>query len=1157
MDPALQELMAEGGPDDEVAVVVRLHHGANPPPALRLVARFGTIATGRAQRGALRALHADPAIASLKAPREYARELDAVHGAGEADGPPDAAPDDVRRPPDLAETGRGTAVCVIDWSLDYAHPDFRKNDGSTRLLGLWDQRGAAMPANRYGYGRVHRPAAIDHALAQHDPFAALGYTPAANAHGTHVLGIAAGNGRAGGPQGIAPEAGLIFVHLGSGGGDLGNSIELLEAIDFAVRTAGDQPLAINLSLGRHAGPHDGTLLVERAIDWLLVNRPGTAVVQSAGNYYSRDVHMAGRISETRSAQLPFRMTQRDAVPVSVEIWYNGADEFAARMRGPGGASAIAALGVNTPVRLADGREVGYLYHRRADPNNGDNLINLFLRREAAAGVWEIEIEGIDVVDGRWHAWIERNAACRPCQAQFRHDLAEPQNTTGSICNAMRTIAVGAYDGHDPAHPLPDFSSVGPTRDGRRKPLLAAPGVRVLSVRSRADASGAPGYLRMSGTSMAAPHVTGTLALMMQAAGRQRVTALRRTLFATLAPAGADDPRWGYGQLAITEAVTRARALPAPAVVQPAPPHHEAEAMSRDPAGAVARLSRDSVATSDFPLALAGQSPLAMLRRALDPDDRSMGVVAWRGLRLAGELRHGDLLLRHGPTCAPRLMVIADPTPLSAVAMRRLGVVTEGPLPGRYVRVSEPGSGAPAGFARRVTGPDGLMLNDTVILRHEGEADSETAPLPPATRPMIRRGSTGPAVAEAQTRLNQVHATRQSLDHCPLDVDGKFGAATAAATLSFQRFAFAGQPGEWDSVIGPRTWTALIAASEPDQPVPTVPPLFNHYVPPLIGTDPPGGYIPVGFTGALSWREDNRGRVTFPPFTPFAALSTSLDSTGLGTEAIAFADFAVPDLRTFLLDLGEGNMPRWFGVAVSNSLDRFDNFNLFFHPQPPPERVAELNSEYPTFGGTWKHVFRYVRTLGRQLVGSRRKQILIVPFVPPAEYLTRNLLHSHWNELLNSIGEHVQGALLSDRNIAGPQPAVELANIVLSSFSFGVVGLGNFRAMASGAGSVVREIWDFDGHHSLPGRNVALALRKQATRLIQFDQQPVSKRTDSLGVHRIHHLPPAGWSDFPKDKVSGNNPIIVPNNARATARNIHEQMHQTMALHAFLVSTVGR
>ncbi|MEN2786470.1 S8 family serine peptidase [Sphingomonas qilianensis] len=575
MDPALQELIAEGRPEDEVAIVVRLQDKAEPPVGMRLISRFGPVATARAQRDELARLHADPAIASLKAPRLYAKELDAIHEPlGVAlEGIEDSQPGDERRPAGLAETGKGTIVCVIDWSCDFAHPDFRHPDGRTRLLALWDQR-IGRAENRYGYGRMHDRAAIDRALLQQDPFVALGYPCTDRAHGTHVMGIAAGNGRAGGPAGVAPEADLIFVHLGNGGEDLGSSIELLEAVDFAVRMAGDRPLAINFSLGRHAGPHDGTLLIERAIDWLLMNRPGTAIVQSTGNYYSRDVHMNGRISEARIARLPFRLGRRDTQPVSVEIWYKGADEFIASARGPDGVAAQAPLGGKAELRTAAGQEVGRLYHRRNDPNNGDNLINLFLNPHAKSGAWELQIEGIDVVDGRWHAWIERNAACAPCQGQFPSDLSASDGTTGSICNALRTIAVGAYDGHDPAHPLPPFSSVGPTRDGRRKPLLAAPGVRTLSVRSRADPAAAPGYVRMSGTSMAAPLVTGTLALMLQAAGPQRISALRRCLFASLAPVSEDNARWGYGKLDIMAAVVRARALaqkPPPKVPSPAGP----------------------------------------------------------------------------------------------------------------------------------------------------------------------------------------------------------------------------------------------------------------------------------------------------------------------------------------------------------------------------------------------------------------------------------------------------------------------------------------------------------------------------------------------------------------------------------------------------------
>ena len=826
MDPALRELIAEGAADDEVAVVVRFHDKAiRVPRDLRIVARFGTVVTARTPRNALARLHADPAIASIKAPRLYSAELHMVHGVefGESDAP---LAGDTRRPEGLAETGRGTVVCVLDWSIDFAHPDFRKPDGTTRFLGIWDQRARGTGLAPYGYGRVHTNAAIDRALAAADPFATLGYTPSPAAHGTHVLGIAAGNGRAGGPAGVASEADLIFVHLSGGGeDDLGSSIELLEGIDFAVRVAGNRPLVINMSLGRHAGPHDGTLLVERAIDALLVARPGTAIVQSAGNYFSRRVHMTGRLSEGRTARLPVQRTRPDGAPVQVEIWYKGADAFDAHVSGPGGVQGSAALGMDTPLR-AGTTGVGHFYHRRTDPNNGDNLINLMLRPDAPVGEWTIELEGIDVVDGRWHAWIERDTGCPACQAQFPADLVSTIGTTGSICNAMRTVAVGAFDGHDDQRGIPVFSSSGPTRDGRRKPLLSAPGVRVIAPRSRADAAAEPGYVRMSGTSMAAPHVAGTIALMMQAAGLQRISALRRILFTTLDRADGDEDRRGYGLLNIANAVERARALPP--LVQPT-------AREGDPLAQL--LPRIGVQLADLPDAATA------LGRALDPGDPALRLIGWPGRPLVEPPRAGDLMLRHGPVAGARLMAIADAALLQAQQLAARGLLTEHGLPGRFVQIADH-RGAPA-IGRRLVGPDGLVVAETYVLRPSGSGE---APEPPAQRRMIRSGSNGPDVAEAQSLLDRIDARRSAagasrIANCPLTVDGRFGALTRGAVVSFQRIAFPGQPNEWDGVVGPRTWAMLDLHASGDA-VPDGPP--PHTVPPGGG----GPFIPVTMTSGV-------------------------------------------------------------------------------------------------------------------------------------------------------------------------------------------------------------------------------------------------------------------------------------------------------------------
>lgn len=571
MDPALQELIhGAGDPGDEVSVILRLRDPAVPPPGVRVVARFGDVVTARVLRASLEEVWADDATVSVKASHIYSPDVEPPSAENEPD-----ATDDARRPSGVSETGRGVVLGFVDWGCDFVHPDLRRSDGSTRLLALWDHpSGPSASAEPYGYGRIIGREEIDAALLSADPYDALGYHPASfdtglGAHGTHTLSIAAGNGRAGGSLGMAPDADIVFVNLGKREGHdvvpLGRSAELLEAIDYINNVAADRCVVVNLSLGRHAGAHTGQSLVERSMDHFVSSMPGRAIVQSSGNYYERRTHGSWQLTPGQTEEFTIEVDPSDATTNEVDIWYSGRDRLIVVLASPTlGLEKRVGLGSSAALRH-NGSEIARVYHRAHDPNNGDNQCSIMLEPTPDSSQWQITLIADDVVDGRVHAWIERDSGCRACQSRLASREADPRTTTGTIANGFRTIVVGAYNAHRADSPVAPFSSSGPTRDGRQKPDILAPGVMELGARSHPHSGllTSP-YVRMSGTSMAAPAVAGAVALLFERGGHLGIEDTRRILLASCDPAAEDsDPRRvGAGKLNVRNALE---------LVTPAPP----------------------------------------------------------------------------------------------------------------------------------------------------------------------------------------------------------------------------------------------------------------------------------------------------------------------------------------------------------------------------------------------------------------------------------------------------------------------------------------------------------------------------------------------------------------------------------------------------------
>ena len=427
-------------------------------------------------------------------------------------------------------SGAGVIVAVIDSGIDYSHPDFRNADGTTRILNLWDQTipsgSVADPLSvekgnqafleapaGYFTGTEFSQAVINRALEQTTERERYEICPSRDisGHGTHVTGIAAGNGAAsqGRYRGVAYESPLLVVKSGTPGeSSFPRTTELMQAVDYCIRKAQEygMPVVLNLSFGNNYGSHSGNSLLESYLDDM-ANYWRTSIVAGSGNEGASAVHASGTMRENVTKDVEIAVSSYEP-SLNVQIWKNYSDEIAVSLIHPNGRRVGPVQQILGPQRFRLGNTDILLYYGEPSPYSPYQEIYFDLlpvNDYIDSGIWTIQLVPQKIAAGNYDMWLPAGGVLN-VGTGF---LLPSEKTTLTIpSTAARVITVGAYDGYFDRAAA--FSGRGYTRETNQvKPDLAAPGVDITSC--------APGggYVVRSGTSMATPFVTGGTALLMQ------------------------------------------------------------------------------------------------------------------------------------------------------------------------------------------------------------------------------------------------------------------------------------------------------------------------------------------------------------------------------------------------------------------------------------------------------------------------------------------------------------------------------------------------------------------------------------------------------------------------------------------------------------------
>jgi subtilisin family serine protease len=467
----------------------------------------------------------------------------------------------VQREP-LSLSGRGCVMVFIDTGIDYTNPVFRKEDGSSRILAIWDQtiQDGQAPEG-FLYGSEYTKVEIDRALRSETPYEVV---PSRDekGHGTAVASVAAGSRVDNGFSflGAAPDADIVVVKLKECKRYLRDfyllpervpayeETDLLLAVQYGDRFARTflRPVVFCIGVGTSYGDHEGSSALSQYLEAIAARR-SRAVVVCGGDEGNADHHFQGAFTDAQNSTTVEVRVGDGSQGFLLQFWGTVPDVFTVSVRSPGGE-------VVPPIQLGIRQPITYnlVYEdtritvagELVEASSGEELVT-FRLEEPTPGIWTFEVTGSGAVqNGVFHAWLPITPFL---DADVYFLTPSPYVTLTEPAMAGNVIAVSTYQALNNSFFIE--SGRGFSKNNRPTPALAAPGVDVSTARGRE-----------TGSSYAAALTAGAVAQFLQWAvvedNRDTVNGAGvRNYFVRGADRDADrsypNREWGYGRLDIT------------------------------------------------------------------------------------------------------------------------------------------------------------------------------------------------------------------------------------------------------------------------------------------------------------------------------------------------------------------------------------------------------------------------------------------------------------------------------------------------------------------------------------------------------------------------------------------------------------------------------